>query len=212
MANNKTQCASCGKNKATSICIGCSQNFCSKHFTEHRQQLSSQLDEIEQQRDLFQQTLNQHTTHPQNNLLIEQVNQWEHQSIQIIKQTAQEIRQTLSHRFTENINLSKIKLDQLTQQLRESREEDEIIEGDLHTWNEQLKQLTQQLNTPTPNIILRQTQIPLVNKMQIEFEGEGILFYFTSIYSVLYEKITLYVNCRTLEVYNSVILEYRIFR
>ena len=33
MANNKTQCASCGKNKATSNCIGCSQNFCSKHFT-----------------------------------------------------------------------------------------------------------------------------------------------------------------------------------
>ena len=192
MANNKTQCASCGKNKATSICIGCSQNFCFNHFAEHRQQLSSQLDEIEQQRDLFQQTLNQHTTYPQNNLLIEQVNRWEHQSIEIIKQTAQEIRQTLSHRFTENINLTKIKLDQLTQQLRESREEDEIIEGDLHRWNEQLQQLTQQLNRPTPsNIILRQTEIPLVNKMQIQFEGEEILFYFTSIYSVLYEKITL---------------------
>ena len=145
-----------------------------------------------EERDLFQQTLDQHTTHPQNNLLIEQVNRWEHQSIEIIKQTAHEMRQTLSHRFTENINLSKIKLDQLTQQFRESREEDEIIEGDLHRWNEQLKQLTQQLNTQTPsNIILRQTEISLVNKMQIQFEGEEILFYFTSIYSVLYEEITL---------------------
>ena len=166
-----------------------------------------------EERDLFQQTLDQHTTHPQNNLLIEQVNGWEHQSIQIIKQTADETRQTLSHRFTENINLSKIKLDQFTQQFRESREEDEIIEEDLHRWNEQLQQLTQQLNRPTPsNIILRQTEIPLVNKIQIQFEGEDILFYFTSIYSVLYEKITLEVNCRTLKVYNSVILEYQIFR
>ena len=164
MSINKTQCASCGKNTATSICAGCSQNFCSKHFTEHRQQLSSQLDQIEQ------------------------VNRWEQQSIDKIKQTARNIKQHLWNHMDENLIFSKNKLDQLMQQMRESREEDEIIEGDLHRWKEELKQLTQQLNTPS-NMILRQTEIPLVNKLQVHLEsGECILSKFTSVHSILREN------------------------
>ena len=188
MSINKTQCASCGKNTATSICAGCSQNFCSKHFTEHRQQLSSQLDQIEQDTDLFQQTLNEHRTNPQKNRLIEQVNRWEQQSIDKIKQTARNIKQHLWNHMDENLIFSKNKLDQLMQQMRESREEDEIIEGDLHRWKEELKQLTQQLNTPS-NMILRQTEIPLVNKLQVHLEsGECILSKFTSVHSILREN------------------------
>ena len=168
MANNKSQCASCGgENKSTSICAGCSQNFCSKHFTEHRQELNRQLDEIEQDRDLFQQTLNQHRTNPQKDLLINQVNRWEHESIEKIQRTAEDIRELLSNHIDENLISRKKKLDQLTQQLRESREEGEIIEGDLQAWKKELKQLTRQ-----PNIIVRQTETSLVKQIQVQFSGK----------------------------------------
>lgn len=172
-ANNQNQCVSCSKTKTTSICAGCSQNFCSKHFTEHRQELSSQLDQVEQEKDLFQQILHQHRTNPPKNLLIEQVNRWEEESIEKIKETAEELRELLSNQINENICFSKIKLYELTQQLSRSREEDEIIEGDLHKWTEELKQMTQQLTT-SPNIRVQQTETPLVNRLEVQISGKYI--------------------------------------
>ena len=171
----KYQCITCQKHRAISRCHGCSQDFCLKHFTEHQQQLSTQLDQIEQDRDLFQQTLNQTRTNPQKTLLTEQVDRWEQESIEKIKQTAQEIRQTLSIYPTENT--IKRQLEELTRQLRKSREEEDIIEGDLHKWKEELKHLTQQLNMPT-NIIIQQTETSLVNKIQVQFSGRSIRFEF----------------------------------
>ena len=140
-----------------------------KHLIEHRQGLSRQLDEVEQDRDLFHQKLTQQKTNPQRNLLIQQVNQWEQESIEKIRQTAQELRQLLS--IDTNEKAIKTQLDQLTQQMRESRENAEIIEGDLHKWKAQLKQLTQQLNTPS-NIAIEQTDTPVVKKIQVQFSSK----------------------------------------
>lgn len=38
-------------------CGGCLKDFCFNHMTNHRQELSKQLDEIQITRDLFRQTL-----------------------------------------------------------------------------------------------------------------------------------------------------------
>ena len=170
-AADKIQCVTCGKDKATSRCVGCMQDFCFPHLAEHRQQLNKQLDEIEVHRDLFQQTLNQQAAASQRHLFIQQVDQWEHESIQKIKQTAEEVRQLLSVHTDENIVPTKEKLDQLTQQLRRSREQDDIMEGDLQKWKEELQQITQQLNKPS-NIAIQLTSIPLVNKIQIQFASK----------------------------------------
>ena len=121
-ATNESQCATCKKSNAIARCIGCSQDFCFNHFVEHRQELNKQLEQIEQDRDLFQQTLNEQTTNPQNSLLIQQVDQWEQESIEKIKQTAQEIRETLVIHVHENLISVKDKMNQLTQQLKDSRE------------------------------------------------------------------------------------------
>ncbi len=52
-ATGKTQCVRCGKEKATSKCSGCLQDFCLNHLVEHRQQLNKQSDEIEVHHNLF---------------------------------------------------------------------------------------------------------------------------------------------------------------
>ena len=168
---NQGACATCNKAKAITKCVGCSQEFCFNHFVEHRQILSKQMDQIEQDRDLFQQTLNQPTTNPHHHLLIEQVDRWEQESIEKIKQTAHEVRHLLSIHTNESI--TKTKLEELTQQLKESREQDNIIENRLQIWKDELQKLTEEFNKPS-NVIIQQSETALVKKIQIEFSGEYI--------------------------------------
>jgi chromosome segregation ATPase len=170
-AADKTQCVICEKEEtATSRCVGCSQEFCFDHLTEHRQELKKQLEEIEGHRDLFLQT-----TDSQKHSVIKEIDQWEHESIEKIKQTAEEIRQIVSININENMDPTKDRLNKLTDQLKQSREQDEIIETDLQKWKEELQQIREQLNRPS-NIIIQQSSIPLINKIQVEFPGEWNLY------------------------------------
>ena len=168
---NQGACATCNKAKAITKCVGCSQEFCFNHFVEHRQELTKQLDQIEQDRDLFQQTLNQQTINTRHHSLSQQVDQWEQESIEKIKQTAQEVRHLLSIHTNENI--AKIKLEELTQQLKESREQDNIIENSLQIWKDELRKLTEEFQKPS-NIVVQQSETALVKKIQIQFSGEYI--------------------------------------
>jgi chromosome segregation ATPase len=170
----KTQCVTCGKEKATSRCVGCLQDFCYNHLGEHRQQLSKQLDDIQVHRDLFLQTINEQTNNnSQKHLFIQQINQWEHESIQKIKQTAEEIRQIVSIHTNDNLDPTKDKLNKLTEELRNSLEKDDIVETDLQKWTEEIQQIKEELNRQsTPNIIIQQSSTPLINKIQVEFSGK----------------------------------------
>jgi hypothetical protein len=58
-ATGKTRCVICDKEKATLKCGGCFQDFCFNHWDPHRQELNKQFDEMEINRDLFRQSLNQ---------------------------------------------------------------------------------------------------------------------------------------------------------
>jgi hypothetical protein len=169
-ATGKTRCLICEKEKATSKCSGCLQDFCYTHLGEHRQELIKQLDEIQIHRDLFQQTLNQQTTNPHHHTLIKKIDHWEENSIHRIKELAEETRQTLFIYTNEQRNKTQEKLNELTNQLKLNRKEDDITELDLIKWKEQLQQLTEQLNTP-PNILIQQTSISLIDKINIQFSG-----------------------------------------
>jgi hypothetical protein len=58
---SRSRCVTCGKDNKVTLCL---QEFCYNHLTEHRQELSKQLNEIEVARDLFRQTLTQQTAEP----------------------------------------------------------------------------------------------------------------------------------------------------
>ncbi|CAF3863153.1 unnamed protein product, partial [Rotaria sp. Silwood1] len=53
--NMKQICAKCNKGGGIAMCHGCQQSFCTKHFVEHRQELSQQIDHIGQEHDLLRQ-------------------------------------------------------------------------------------------------------------------------------------------------------------
>jgi hypothetical protein len=167
MATVKSRCAICSKEKAILKCGGCIQDFCYNHFGDHRQQLNQQLEEVEVNRDLFRQTITEQTAESQRHPLINQVDQWERDSIIKIQQTAEEARQILLQHTTEHVKQIEVKLKQLTDQLRQGREENDFVETDIRRWNQQLTQLTNELNKPS-NILLRHDSKPFVTKLYVD--------------------------------------------
>jgi chromosome segregation ATPase len=169
--NLKACCITCGKERATSKCGGCLQDFCYKHLGDHRHELSKQLDEVEVMRDLFLQTINEQKSDPQKQALIQQIDEWERGSIEKIRQTAEKARQLVHNHVTVHFTEIESKLKKLTDQLRQSREEEDFFESDLRQWNNELIQLTEQLAKPS-NIIFQQDQTPLITKISVNILSE----------------------------------------
>jgi hypothetical protein len=174
-ATGKVRCATCDKEKPTLRCIGCLKDFCYDHLGEHRQQLNKQLDDIEVHRDIFRQTLTEQTIDPNKRLLIQQINKWEQESIEKIKQTAEEGRQLLLKHTNNHITRIEQKLNKLNNQFRLSRKEDNFIEIDLQEWKKELQQMTDQLNKPS-HIKIYQDSTTLINKIHVF--GQSILCIF----------------------------------
>jgi predicted transcriptional regulator len=172
-SSGRTRCVTCGKENATSKCAGCLHDFCLNHLVEHRQQLSKQSDEIEVSRDIFRQTLTEQSNEPQKHSLIKQIDEWEHDSINKIQQTGKEVNQVLFRHIAKHITQLENKLNKLTDQLRESREENDIIETDLDHWKDELTQLTEQLIKPR-NITIRHDSTPLVAKIYVDVSSGKI--------------------------------------
>ena len=133
------------------------------------------LDEIAVTRDLLRQTLNEQTIDPQKHSLIQQINEWEHDSIRKIQQTAKEAKQLIIKHTTEHITKIEIKLTRLTDQLRENREENDFVETDLNQWRKELKKLEQEFVKPS-NISIQQDSIPLLTKIVVQTYGKDFIF------------------------------------
>ncbi|CAF1649533.1 unnamed protein product, partial [Adineta ricciae] len=63
------------------------------------------------------------------------------------------------------------KLNDLTKQLREGREDDDFVEIDLQQWNQQLTQINEELMKPT-NIKVKQSSTPLITMINVEIVDE----------------------------------------
>ena len=120
-STGKTVCVRCEKEKTTSKCSGCLEDFCFNHLVEHRQQLEKQFDNLENERNIFRQTLTEQKVHLEKNIFIKQINHWEQKSIKTIRQTAEEQRQRLFIYINSYATKIETKLDQLTKQLKEIR-------------------------------------------------------------------------------------------
>ena len=171
----KNRCIICDKEKASFRCEGCLQTFCNKHCNDHRQELSKQLDEIEVTRDLLRQTFNEQTIDPQKHPLIQQINQWEQDSIRKIQKTAKEAKQLIIKHTNGYTTEIEIELAKLTDQLRENREENDFVESDLNQWREELKRLEEEFIKPS-NISIQQSSIPLVTTISVQISGKDFIF------------------------------------
>lgn len=165
-AVDKTQCFLCKKDTRTFSCEGCSQNFCLNCLTKHVQKLSQQLDEIENDHDQFQQKILQEKDNLKNHLLIQEINQWETDSINKIKQTAEQSRLILNNYTSKSIIEIENKLNILAQEIKRSREEKEFTEIDLNLFIKKLKILKDELDQP-PKASIEQQSTTFINKIVV---------------------------------------------
>ncbi|CAF3747071.1 unnamed protein product [Adineta steineri] len=165
-ANARAKCSICNKGNITYVCPGCSEGFCFQHLTEHRQILHNQLEEIINNHNQFQQAIIQKKQNPLNSSLIEQINQWETDSIHQIQQIANECRETLKILIQKSISDIEDKFLELSQKLKETREENEVNDIDLNNFQLQLTQITEELNEPS-NISVRQDSQEFIKKISV---------------------------------------------
>jgi hypothetical protein len=191
----KTRCIICNKKKSTLKCGGCLRNFCYNHWDIHRQKLNKQLDEIEMNRDMFRQSLTRHIRQPNENTLIQQIDQWEQNSIKKIQETAEEARQVALKNINEYIHQIEIKLNKLTDQLRESRHEDDFNEIDLRQFQEKIHKLIREL-AKLSTVSIRQGSTSFINKIYVHVSGNSILLTFISMNISLLISTLLYSRLR----------------
>ncbi|CAF3885892.1 unnamed protein product [Adineta steineri] len=178
-SNKKIQCFVCNKEKNTYGCKGCSNEFCFQHLTEHRQRIETQLEEIINDHDQFQQTIVQQKQNPDISPLIEQINQWETNSIHQIQQAAEKCREKVMKSTQKNNNDMEKKFSELSQKLKEIREENEFNEIDLNNFQLKLTQITEEFLQPS-NTSIRQDLHEFIKKISVkissfeEFQQFGI--------------------------------------
>ncbi|CAF1224400.1 unnamed protein product [Adineta steineri] len=166
MTNNKTQCFTCHKNKITYPCKGCSKEFCLNHLTEHQQILNDELNLIINEYNEFKQRINEQKQNTQNDLLIEQIDQWERDSIEIIQQTAQECRKFVAKSSETFIHDIEKKFNDLCEQIKQIHAENEFNETNLIYLKNQLTKMKEELNNPS-NMSIQQDSQTLINDISI---------------------------------------------
>jgi sugar lactone lactonase YvrE len=143
---------------------------------DHRQELSKQMEDVEVTCDVIRQTLSEQTIDQQNHPLIQKINQWESESIKKIRQTAEESRQLLLKHTNGRINKIEVELNKLTDQLRQSRQENDYCETDLRQWKNNLIRLEEELRIKSSKITLRQDSSPFVAKIRVDALGKFIRY------------------------------------
>jgi hypothetical protein len=138
----KNSCATCGK-AGTFACRGCSENFCLPHANEHREGLEKQMHDLTQTHNQLKQAITGQTTEQFRHSLMQQIDQWEQQSIDKVHQVASDIRQQLIITVRDRVDNLKEKLVQLTQQLNKARRDGEFFENDIKDWTEKLDKFQQ---------------------------------------------------------------------
>ncbi|CAF4125757.1 unnamed protein product [Adineta steineri] len=164
MANNKTRCFKCNKDKITYSCEGCSKRFCFMDLAEHKQILNEELNHIINDYDRFKQRINEQK---QNHSLIKQINQWEKDSIEIIQKKAENCRKILIHYSQRCINDIEKKFNDLSEQIKEIHKENEFNEINLNYLKDQLIEITQELNNASKISIQRDSHESFINEISI---------------------------------------------
>ncbi|CAF5132832.1 unnamed protein product, partial [Rotaria sp. Silwood1] len=135
-------------------------------MSEHHNELSEQLGQCEDQFNAVKIKIEQQKTEPQKNELMKQIDKWEIESIEKIRQIANEIRHELSLciiKFASNLDL---KLKQLTEQIIQCRKNDDFIDTDVQFFNEELECLKDTLSNPS-DIKLEQDSTTFIKKIRL---------------------------------------------
>ncbi len=150
----------------TFMCRGCLKDFCFDHLTEHRQTLKTQFHQIENDYNQFRQTLIDQKNDSNKRSLIQQINKWEEESRNKIKQIADQCRQKLINYTNKFIIKIENKLDNTIKLQTSIREKNEFSEIHLEELKQKLNKLKEELDKPT-NISIQQESTSFINQISV---------------------------------------------
>ncbi|CAM4987372.1 unnamed protein product, partial [Rotaria socialis] len=166
-ATTSKQCFICEKEKSNLYpCGGCSENFCFPDLLKHRQEHVVELEKIFTDCDTFQQSISEQQQDLNHRPLIQQVNEWERDSIMKIKQRAEDCRQRLIKSTDDNIAEIKKKLNQFIVGLRKRRDDYDFNEIHLNNFRVLLEELEKELDQPR-NVSILEEPTSFINKISI---------------------------------------------
>jgi hypothetical protein len=156
--STKPYCVTCGKEIIVLKCESCCRTSCDT-------QLVVQCDATNKQSEAkVNQQIQQHA-------LMQQVDDWECNAINRIRETAEEARRLILKHTTERISLITMKLTKLTEQLQQYQRANNFIAKTESQWQDELTQLSKQLVEPS-SVTVRQLFTPLVTKIHVDIPGK----------------------------------------
>ncbi|CAF1182342.1 unnamed protein product [Didymodactylos carnosus] len=147
-ATSRVQCKKCEKNSGIITCNGCLEELCRRCFNDHRQDLLKEFDNVVYEHDMLKQQLetpNENESHP----LLKQIDEWKKDSINKVKQLAEQCRADVVNLLDENKDAFINRLSKITNTVRKGRDDDDYDERDLRKWMDDLKELKDELIKPS---------------------------------------------------------------
>lgn len=133
-------CVSCNVMVGVFSCQGCKDNFCLDHTCEHRRFLRKSMDDISDNCDELLNTI-QGEREKSRSTLMEEIERWEQQSIEKIRQLAVETRKQVSTNIQNDSDHVIEQIEILKQKLDDARQDDGFFENDLKQWEQSLDEL-----------------------------------------------------------------------
>jgi molecular chaperone DnaK (HSP70) len=164
--NATTKCSTCNREERTYLCQGCSANFCLNCLTKHHQTHIVEFDGIRSNHNNLRKRLVAQKKDPKERPLIQQITQWENDSVNKIRQAAKEFRETLKEYTDISIHEIEKKLNDIAEQIRKTRKDDQFNEIHLDELKEKLQKLAKELDQPS-NISIEQESAPFINKISL---------------------------------------------
>jgi hypothetical protein len=170
--NPTTQCFTCKNEPGIFTCEGCSQRFGRDCLPKHLDKLDTDLEQLKNDHDQFRETLNRQKQNPNEysiikDSIIKEIDQWEEDSINKIKHTANECReQVINHINNEYFIEIEKKLNDIAKQLEAIRGKNQFNEINLNRLTENLNKLKEELANPS-SIKIQQDSLALVQKISI---------------------------------------------
>ncbi|CAF1490159.1 unnamed protein product [Adineta steineri] len=158
MTKNKTHCFTCNKDKITYLCEGCVKNFCLMDLTKHRQLLNEELYHIINDYNQFKQIFNEQKPSSHDLSLIDQINQWQRNSIEKIKQKAKDSIENVIKSSQALLNDIEIKFNDLNEQLKQIHSENEFNEINLNYLRNELTKIREEFYHPRKTSIEKDLQ------------------------------------------------------
>ncbi|CAF1436592.1 unnamed protein product [Rotaria sp. Silwood1] len=160
----KEECSSCSTRTGVLKCQGCQSLFCSDDYNLHRIELDRQANEITNESNTLQKTSSE-TSSGLESLLLNQINKWEIESIQKVKEAAEEARRQVQALCFSISQQNVTYTQEIVQELLKSKQNHDFDERHLMKWKTRLNELKLSITKPDISVDEQKSGNPFIMKI-----------------------------------------------